>query len=95
MFIIDPIFLFLCSWKELLFLNVAHGHFFLFARFLIFFSNIGSGIEERLSTPKTLSSPMSEAAPSTVMSGFSALGSLCSAYASESEDDEEPAGTFK
>lgn len=29
------------------------------------------------------------------MSGFSALGSLCSAYASESEDDEEQAGIFK
>lgn len=30
-----------------------------------------------------------------MMSGFSALGSLCSAYASDSEDDEEPAGIVK
>lgn len=39
-----------------------------------------------------LFSPISVAVPSTVMSDFSALGSLCSAYASDSGDDEEPAG---
>ncbi|KAL9965591.1 hypothetical protein ACROYT_G029412 [Oculina patagonica] len=50
----------------------------------------GSGIKERLSTQKVLSSMTSEAGPSNVMSGTSALGSLCSAYASESEDDKEP-----
>ena len=53
----------------------------------------GSEIKERLSDPKISSSPMTEAVPSTVMSDFSALGSLCSAYASDSGDDEEPAGT--
>lgn len=52
----------------------------------------GNEIKERLSAPKTLSSPTSVAVPSTVMSDFSALGSLCSAYASDSGDDEEPAG---
>lgn len=51
----------------------------------------GSEIKERLSAPKILSSPSSAAVPSTVMSDFSALGSLCSAYASDSGDDEEPA----
>ena len=54
-----------------------------------------SEIKERLSAPKILSSPTSEAGPSTVMSDFSALGSLCSAYASDSGDNEEPAGIFK
>ena len=78
-----------------MFLNVAHYHFVLFARLITFFSNPGSGIKDRLSAPKILSRPTSEAAPSTVMSDFSALGSLCSAYASDSEDDEEPAGMFK
>ena len=76
-------------------LIMAHDHFFLISRFILFFSNPGSEIKERLSPPKILHSPTSEAVPSTVMSGFSALGSLCSAYASESEDDEEQAGIFK
>ena len=61
--------------------------------FDLFFAIPGSEIKERLSDPKISSSPMTEAVPSTVMSDFSALGSLCSAYASDSGDDEEPAGT--
>lgn len=74
-----------------------YGTWSLFLDFKVytFFSNPGSEIKERLSSPKILPSPTSEAVPSTVMSGFSALGSLCSAYASESEDDEEQAGIFK
>lgn len=55
----------------------------------------GSEIKERLPAPKILPSLTSEAVPSTAMSGFSGLGSLCSAYASESEDDQAPAGIFK
>jgi len=51
----------------------------------------GSEIKERLPAPKILPSPTSEAVPSTAISGFSGLGSLCSAYASESEDDQAPA----